>query len=158
MGKKREDWLTKSIEGKSSIRDGILNAQTEKEMSHLKNKRVLLVDDSEEFTLMVTALLKKCGILAVKSLHDETRTMEEIIKFNPDIVMIDIMMPSVGGFTVGKVVQELTRSLVPIIYVTANKSYRQDLALQESERTEWLFKPVSLLTLQEKMTKLLGRK
>jgi CheY-like chemotaxis protein len=158
MGKKREDWLSKSLEGKSSMREGILNAQTEKEMSHLVDKRILLIDDSSEFTTIVKSLLKKCGILSVKALNDEKRSMEEIVTFEPDLVMIDIMMPSVGGFTVGKVVQELTSSSVPIIYVTANKSYRQDLALQESNLTEWLFKPVTLPDLQDKLNSLLGRK
>ncbi len=67
-------------------------------------KRVLIVDDSETIRRITEALLTKEGY-QVTVAEDGLRAFAAIIDFKPDIIFLDIMMPSLNGYQVCSIIK-----------------------------------------------------
>jgi CheY-like chemotaxis protein len=70
-------------------------------MSDSVKKRILVVDDSEGIRLMVASLLRSSGY-EVATAEDGQQCLSVIPEFNPDLVLLDIMMPLIHGIDVLK--------------------------------------------------------
>ncbi len=60
---------------------------------------VLLVEDSLSAREMITELLKNHG-LVVKAVCDGVEALDLLKKYNPDLVVLDIVMPRMNGYEV----------------------------------------------------------
>jgi len=61
------------------------------------NKRILAIDDNQDFLGMIEGMLKNGGY-EVKTLSDSRKAEEYIDSFNPDLLIIDVFMPERSGF------------------------------------------------------------
>ena len=61
--------------------------------------RVLIVDDEPNILLSLQFLMKKAGY-AVRTATDGEQALAEIARERPDIVLLDVMMPKLDGFSV----------------------------------------------------------
>lgn len=61
------------------------------------SKRILAIDDNQDFLSMLEDMLKKGGY-EVKTLSDPLKTEEYIDSYNPDLLIIDVFMPQRSGF------------------------------------------------------------
>lgn len=61
--------------------------------------RVLIVDDEPNIILSLQFLMKKAGY-AVRTASDGEQALAEIAKEKPDVVLLDVMMPKLDGFSV----------------------------------------------------------
>lgn len=111
-------------------------------------KRVLIVDDNEDATEMLSALLQRRGHetrVALDGLH----ALEIAHDFRPNIVFLDIGLPRLDGFQVARRMRKIPAcAAIPIVAVTgyARDSDRQR-ALQ-SGFSDHLVKPVDLAQLE----------
>jgi signal transduction histidine kinase/HPt (histidine-containing phosphotransfer) domain-containing protein len=85
--------------------------------------RVLLVDDAEDSALLVRAFLEPLGHSV--DVATEGRTALDLVQSNNyDLVLMDVHMPDMDGYTVTSEVRRIERqngvSPVPILFVTAN--------------------------------------
>lgn len=78
--------------------------------------KILIADDNIQITNILKAYAEKDNF-QVKSVHDGLSAYQTFISDNPDIVLLDVMMPGMNGFEVCKKIRET--STVPIIMVTA---------------------------------------
>ncbi len=90
-------------------------------MSHKINiqaAKVLVVDDEPEITDIVEAFLSEAGyVVAVE--NTPTKAIDAARQFQPDVVLLDIMMPGVDGYDIcQQIKQEPGLSQVPIIFLT----------------------------------------
>lgn len=86
-------------------------------MTSIRNKKILLVDDEVDIlNLLETVLLKEdfTNIYKATSGSEAIRITEEV---NPDLIILDIMMPDIDGFEVCRKLREFT--LVPILFLSA---------------------------------------
>jgi PleD family two-component response regulator len=60
--------------------------------------RVLAIDDEEANVLLLRSLLQREGYTHIECLTDSTKALQTYIDFQPDIVLLDLMMPEVDGF------------------------------------------------------------
>lgn len=60
--------------------------------------RVLAIDDEEANVLLLRSLLQREGYTQIECLTDSTMALQTYIDFQPDIVLLDLMMPEVDGF------------------------------------------------------------
>ncbi|WP_163102830.1 response regulator transcription factor [Peribacillus alkalitolerans] len=84
----------------------------------LKNKKVLIIDDEEDLLRLLKTVLMKEGI---EHVFTSTTTSDGLIQFQqkqPDIVLLDIMLPDGEGYDVCKQIR--TTSNVPILFISAN--------------------------------------
>jgi CheY-like chemotaxis protein len=83
-------------------------------------KRILVVDDEAEFTTMLRHTLEAEGYYHVCTENDPNRAVQSAREFDPDLIVLDVMMPDLDGSDVAARLREDRRfSQTPIIYMTA---------------------------------------
>ena len=88
-------------------------------------ERICYVEDDEDIQRIVRMSLEKVGKMTVALVTDPTRAIETITEFQPDLVMLDWMMPVMDGptlFRQMKLRPEL--SGLPVVFITARASQR----------------------------------
>jgi PleD family two-component response regulator len=88
----------------------------------LKEARILAVDDQEANVRLVERILEKAGYTNVRSTTDSRDVVSLYADFQPDLIILDLLMPHLDGF---EVMQELARFIpegtyVPILVLTAD--------------------------------------
>ncbi|BBD67700.1 response regulator receiver protein [Nostoc commune NIES-4072] len=121
-----------------------------------KVKRILLVEDHYLNRLLLSDYLIYCGY-DVESLSEGSTFFSTIEKFQPDLMLLDLKLPDVDGYSLLKQVQEKPDlSKIPIIVVSAFAfKADQELALSLGARS-YFVKPIKLkdliLTIEEELT------
>ena len=83
-------------------------------------KRILIVDDEPKFTQMVRFNLEKTGAYEVMEVNHPKQALEAATLFKPDLVLLDVMMPGMDGYTVLERLRKNPASFdIPVIFVTA---------------------------------------
>jgi len=81
--------------------------------------KILVVDDDTKIQMVVRIMLQKKGY-DVKCVSSGLEAFQEIPEFKPDIIMLDVMMPGMGGYEVCRKLKssESTKN-IPVIMLTA---------------------------------------
>ena len=84
------------------------------------NKRILIVDDEPDFTNLLRLTLESHGYYEVREENDAEAARAAAREFDPDLVVLDIMMPELDGSEVAAALKQdpMTRD-VPVIFLTA---------------------------------------
>jgi len=82
-------------------------------------KKILAVDDEKHIVRLVQVNLERAGYQVVTA-NDGKEALEQVAAENPDLVVLDVMMPYMDGF---EVLQNLRRNPatrdIPVIMLTA---------------------------------------
>jgi len=107
------------------------------------DKLVLLVDDDESLLDLMAHVVKKEGFRIDRAV-DGAEALKKVEALHPDLLVLDMMLPGVGGYEVVRQMQALGFGSVPIVIVTGRQMDRQsiDLIRQESNVAEFMEKPV----------------
>jgi CheY-like chemotaxis protein len=86
----------------------------------MKNRhKILAVDDDPKALLLMEAMLKQHGYDVVLVNHSRL-AVQTIRKEKPDLILLDIMMPELDGYTLlNKIKQDETLKNIPVVMVTA---------------------------------------
>ncbi|MBA4121691.1 MAG: response regulator transcription factor [Acidobacteria bacterium] len=88
-------------------------------------KRLLVVEDNFRLLQAINVCLSKSGF-EVMTARDGNAALERIAETIPDLIVSDIMMPGMDGFSLAAQVRANPRTdLIPIVFLTA-KETRQD--------------------------------
>ena len=99
--------------------EGLLSALEQMDSSV---RRVVLVEDNPDAARLISRILQARGSYEVHTAHDGARGIELIRTTRPDLVITDLMMPDVDGFTVIDTMKnDPEMSLIPIVVVTAKE-------------------------------------
>ncbi|MBR6502735.1 MAG: response regulator transcription factor [Clostridia bacterium] len=82
----------------------------------MENKKILIVDDDENICELLRLYLEKDGFTTLVA-HDGGAALHSAQINNPDLVLLDIMMPVLDGWQVCREIRK--NSNVPIIMLTA---------------------------------------
>ncbi len=69
-------------------------------------KRILVVDDEPEFTNLLKLSLESHGYYEVREENDAEHARAAAREFDPDLVVLDIMMPEMDGSEVAAALKE----------------------------------------------------
>lgn len=86
--------------------------------------KILIVDDEPNILLSLEYLFKKEGF-KVFIARDGAEALEIISEYEPELVLLDIMMPKVDGYEVCKYIKD-KHTKIKVVFLTA-KSKRQDV-------------------------------
>ncbi|MPM88863.1 Polar-differentiation response regulator DivK [bioreactor metagenome] len=112
----------------------------EKENS-LNKKKVLIVDDDMRNVFALTSILEDKGITVVVGRNGEDGI--EKLQENPDIVLMDVMMPKMDGLTAIRVIRNNEKySKIPIIAITAKAMKEDREKCIEAGANDYLTKPI----------------
>jgi CheY-like chemotaxis protein len=110
--------------------------------------RVLAIDDSPHFRILITKLLKRFGFESVETGENGRIGLQKFDTFKPDVVFLDGIMPEMDGLTVLRSIKE--RSRTTIVVVTSSLSERDKvLQFKESGADLYLMKPFEEAKFQE---------
>ncbi|NOR83502.1 MAG: response regulator [Ardenticatenales bacterium] len=79
---------------------------------------ILLIDDDPDLLTLLSMILKKEGY-QVEVAEDGESGLEMAIQLQPDLILLDIMMPGVDGWEACREIRKITTA--PIIYLTAKR-------------------------------------
>lgn len=107
------------------------------------SRTILLIEDNEQNRYLATFLLEKNGHRVV-SAPDGTRGIELARGLLPDVVLLDIQLPTMDGYTVARALRELPGlALTPIIAVTSYAMVGDREKAIEAGCTGYLEKPIN---------------
>ncbi|HBL18394.1 MAG: hypothetical protein A2X36_14510 [Elusimicrobia bacterium GWA2_69_24] len=106
-------------------------------------KRVLIVDDDESILDLLEHLVKREGF-QVDRASDGAEALRKVEAVTPDLIILDFMLPGMGGFEVVKELQMGDARGTPIVVITGRRIDRQTVEMirQEANVREYLEKPV----------------
>lgn len=105
-------------------------------------QRVLYIEDEVFLARIVTETLERRGY-DVMHRTDGTRVSDHIRTFDPAILVLDVMLPHIDGFSLGSAVRNLYPKL-PLIYVTAKTQTSDVLDGFSAGGTDYIKKPFSV--------------
>jgi PleD family two-component response regulator len=111
----------------------------------LHRMKILIIDDERITVVMLEHLLRRSGYSRLLGLTDSRRALEICATFNPDLILLDLMMPDTDGFAVLEMLRssDASESFLPIVVLTADVSEEAKERALEAGATDFLVKPVS---------------
>jgi DNA-binding response OmpR family regulator len=102
------------------------------------SEKILVIDDEETTVQLITMLLERRGFEVIKAYRAE-EGLRKAYRHQPDLVLLDIMMPDMDGWEVCKRLREM--SDVPIIFLTARGEIRDVVRGLEMGADDYVLKP-----------------
>ncbi len=101
-------------------------------------EKILVIDDEETTVQLIAILLERRGYEVIKA-HRADEGLRKAYRNQPDLVLLDIMMPDMDGWDVCKRMREM--SDVPIIFLTARGETRDVVRGLEMGADDYVIKP-----------------
>ena len=100
----------------------------------LLSRRILVIDDEEANVLLLKTLLEREGYQNTLCLTDPGEALEAYVRFDPHIVLLDLMMPGTDGYQLLEAFRRQGRqgAFRPVLVLTADTTVnarRRALAL-----------------------------
>ncbi|AOS43978.1 Alkaline phosphatase synthesis transcriptional regulatory protein PhoP [Lacunisphaera limnophila] len=109
----------------------------------MDKKKILVVDDEPDVTDLVAYHLK-AKAFHVETLNDATASIAKARSYQPDLIILDIMMPDLSGIQVCRILRADPKlAKVPIIFLTAKAEAHDRIEGLESGADDYLSKPFS---------------
>ncbi len=126
---------------------------------NLKDRRIVIIDDSRAFTAGLKSLIVETGAI-VECFQDPVAAIEPLLLNPPDVLVCDLEMPLMDGFAVvEKLRQERAFDETPILVLTGNEDPAvmlktiqigaDSFAIKDSVRTSFLPQLLALSRLRE---------
>lgn len=106
------------------------------------NRRILLVEDEESLQDIIRLNLELDGYEVI-CVSNGGKAVEEFRKRKYDLVMLDVMLPEVDGFTICQTIR-LENSQVPILFLTAKSTAEDRIFGLKVGGDDYLPKPFNL--------------
>jgi DNA-binding response OmpR family regulator len=104
-------------------------------------KRILVVDDEPDILRLVAEALEASGY-DVQTAANGAEALRLAAQYAPDLVVLDIMMPDMDGFTVCERLRERPCDLhSPVIFLTARREINDKLLGFEKGGADYVTKP-----------------
>lgn len=122
----------------------------------LEGKKILLVDDDEEILTAMNTALTRLGAEVFKAL-DGNRAVELAGETDPDLMVLDVMLPGRSGFLVLEgIKRERKRGSRPcVVMITGNPGKRHQAYAEAMGVDDYISKPFRMDRLLSSVEKLL---
>lgn len=114
-------------------------------------KKILLVDDEQDWVKMLTVRLEHEGY-QVEAALDALEAVTQARESKPDLILLDIMMPACDGIETLKHFRQNTNTYItPVIVITARGDKETKEAAEKLGISGYFTKPVEMGALLEKL-------
>ena len=117
--------------------------------------KILIVEDEESVLDPLELLLTKEGF-SIETARDGKEALEQFAKTNPDLILLDLMLPEISGTEVCRQIR--VKSQVPIIMLTAKDTEVDKVVGLELGADDYVVKPYSKAELVARIKAVLRRK
>ena len=120
------------------------------------DKLVLIVDDDDSVRELIEFIVKK-EVFRIEKAADGEEALSKAKAVNPDIILLDLMLPKFGGFEILRELQADETGSIPIVIITGRYTDRStsDMIRQEPNVREFIEKPVKPQILTSLLHKIL---
>jgi adenylate cyclase len=119
---------------------------------------ILIVDDAPDNVEIVRARLKSQGYDIITA-ADGLEAIEQVSTHLPDLVLLDVMMPRLGGIdTIRRLRADTALPFIPVVMLTAQSDKSQVVAALDAGADEYLTKPFDASTLLARVRAMLRMK
>ncbi len=122
-------------------------------------KKILMIDDEKEFCMVIKQNLEMKGDYSVEIATDGKSGISAALHHKPDLILLDIIMPGMGGFDVLRELKNIKETtMIPVVMLTAvgsEEAKEKALGLYDED---YIVKPVLLNDLDAKIRSVLSRK
>lgn len=120
----------------------------------MAKSRILYVEDEEVLAMLVRDHLDRNGF-EVHWVSDGVAAEKVFREVKPDLCILDIMLPGISGYEIGKTIRAIDKS-VPVIFLTARSETKDVVEGFKSGGNDYLKKPFSLEELMARVNNLLS--
>ena len=117
-------------------------------------KTILIVDDDLELSDGLRVVLEKLGHKVIQA-RDGQQGKQMVYQHRPDLMILDMMMPRMGGYPVLEHFRGKTDA-PPVIMITANEGSRHKAYAEYLGVKDYIRKPFAMERLLEAVQKALG--
>lgn len=123
----------------------------------LKDSKILIIDDTLANIEVLENLLLMKGYTNVSSLSDSTKAIATIKSFQPDLILLDLMMPEVSGFDIMEQLKNEPDQfkLMRILVLTADITPESKKKALSGGASDFLTKPFDLTEVDLRIKNLL---
>ena len=123
-----------------------------------KQHRILIADDNEANRELLEAYLADLDCVT-ETADDGQQTMEKAASFEPDLILLDVMMPKLSGFEVcEKIKADPQLKKIMVLMVTALNELGDIERAVDAGTNDFLSKPVNRVTLLKRVGNMLQLK
>ena len=115
--------------------------------------KILIVEDEERIRKVVRSFLVKNGYV-VREAADGEEGLDLFYEWNPDLVLLDVMMPKKDGYEVCRAIK--SEKTTPVLMLTAKTQEEDEIRGLEIGADDYIRKPFSLKILELRLKNLLG--
>lgn len=113
--------------------------------------RVLIVDDLNSNRLLLSDIVSNFGYQCL-SVDNGVQAVEVMAQFNPDIVLLDVLMPGLNGFETAPQLKKIAGEVhLPIIFITALDDQDTLLRCLAAGGDDFISKPFASVVLEAKL-------
>jgi PleD family two-component response regulator len=110
----------------------------------LHRMKILVVDDDRMTVTLLEQLLQRNGYRCVLGITESRKALDTCTNFDPDLILLDLMMPEMDGFAVLEALRSgAPETFLPIVVLTADITEEANARALEAGATDFLVKPVS---------------
>jgi DNA-binding response OmpR family regulator len=117
--------------------------------------KVLLVEDEPSLSMIIKDALENRDFI-VKCAQNGHIGIELFYSFNPDVVVADIMMPKLDGFSMTKLIRQTSKD-IPLLFLSAKSKAEDVIEGFEAGGNDYLKKPFGMEELIIRIKPLLNR-
>jgi DNA-binding response OmpR family regulator len=118
--------------------------------------KILIVDDDHGTTELLEFILSKEGYDVI-TLNNSCDTLTTALTCDPNLILLDLVMPSVDGFEVCKNVREKSQfAHIPIVFFTSVSDVDKKVAAFGLGASDYIVKPVHPQELKLRIKALIG--
>ncbi|MDD5136398.1 MAG: response regulator [Candidatus Omnitrophica bacterium] len=124
----------------------------------MEKKKVLIVDDEDLFLKITKINLERSGKYEVEVMSDATGILALVKSFNPDVILLDVLMPKMDGMEACKILNEDPEGRkIPIIVLSALDTEKVKTTMYGLGVVDFLIKPIEINELISRIEKILNR-
>ena len=118
--------------------------------------KILIVDDDQGTTKLLEFILSKEGY-DVASVNEGTETVSTALAYHPNLILLDVMMPSMDGLEVCRDLRaESNFAHVPIVFFSSASDVDKKVAAFGSGANDYIVKPIHPRELKLRIKALIG--
>ena len=123
----------------------------------MNSKKILVVDDEVDLVKTIRFPLEMEGYAVLVS-HNGEDALNQARKENPDLILLDIMLPKLDGYKVCRLLKFDERyKHIPILMLTAKTQEKYKILGMETGADEYITKPFDIDELVEKVKSYLNK-
>ena len=109
--------------------------------AELAKLKILIVDDEPVIAALLEEILVENGYTRFESVTDSSRVLDFCKNYQPDLILLDLMMPPPDGFAILEALRRSEDGFLPVVVLTADANEESKRRALDVGATDFLLKP-----------------